>query len=663
MTQESTSNAGGSTIGDDFIHGYVPSDELDIAPDVALHTDAKEEIDPITYEVLRHRLWTINQNHGQTIENVSGSPVAYYGGDFQPAILKEDGEVVFNGPYVQLFSPVSELVVKWILENRSENPGIEPGDIFLSNDPWVGATHQADVFLATPVFHDGEIFCWLTNTLHQYDVGGKSAGSFCPSAESVFEEPVPIPPIKIVEGGDLRRDLQQMYLRHSRMPNIVNLDFNAQIAGLNVTRDNIKELLEDYDGEVVKGTMEKVIGDSERKFLDKLDNIPDGTWRTRTYEEGATIGDTELYPVTLQLTKEGNTLTFSNDGTAENIGAINLTYAGFRTALSCAINPMMMYDQLWVHSGAYRHIDIETDQGTISRASHPSGVSCGANLAAVLQISLIYDVITRMLCSSDEYRDDMILDSGGGILVPSQSGVDQWDQPYGTMNMDVGGVPIGARATKDGIDVGGFVFNPRGPLPNVEQTEQEYPLLYLYRGYAQDFGGPGENRGGTSMETAWLPHNTEKIETLFAGTGGLKPNSAPLAGYPAGPGRVRVAEDVDFDAFRAEQEMPIEIDAFDGEPKEYHTKTEFTQEKTDLVETRSPGTGGYGDPLKRDPEKVLVDVHEKGVVSPDAATEFYGVVFDESGDEVTVDYDATEQQRASIIETRLAESSIPSEGR
>lgn len=659
-TNDETDEHQGSDIWEDFQHGYVPDEELDIHPSLSLHERAETDIDPVTYEVLRHRLWTINQDHGQTIENVSGSPVAYYGGDFQPAVLKQDGEVVFNGPYVQLFSPVAELVVKWIMENRSENPGIEPGDIFLSNDPWVGATHQPDVFFVAPVFHEGEVFCWLTNTLHQYDIGGRNAGSFVPSADDVFDEPVPIPPVKAVEGGEVREDIRQMYLRHSRLPNMVGLDFNAQVAGLQVTRQNIKDLISEYGPELIKGTLDRIIEDSEKKFLDKLDPVPDGTWRARTYEEGSKVGNGDLFPVTLQLHKDGNELTFTNEGTGENVGAINLTYAGFRTALSCAINPMMMYDQLWVHSGAYRHIDIQTDKGTISRASHPAGVSCGANLAAILQISLIYDVMTRMLITSEESKDDLILDPVGGISVLSQAGMDQWGNPFGTMNMDVMGVPIGARSTLDGIDVAGYVYSPRGPLPNVEQNEQDYPMLYLYRGDARDYGGPGENRGGVSMQTAWKPHNTQAIQTVVAGSGGVKPNTSPMAGYPGAPGSVRIVEDADFESHVEERDMPTDLNDFDQDFTERHTKSEFVQGQSDVVETRSPGSGGYGDPLHRDPEKVRQDVIDD-VVSRESATEYYGVMFDEEDDELVVDEEATERRRENIVETRLAESTIPAE--
>jgi len=650
----------GSNVWEDLMHGYVPDETLDIHPDLSLHTDFRDDLDPITYEVLRHRLWTINEEHGKTLENVSGSPVAYYGQDFNPTLLTQDGEVVFNGPYVQLFSPVAELQVKWILENRSDNPGIEPGDIFISNDPWVGSTHQPDVFFVAPIFHDGELFCWIANTLHQYDIGGTDAGSFCPGADDVYEESTPIPPVKAVEGGEVRKDIRQMYMRHSRMPNLVGLDFNAQVAGIRVTRDQIHDVIDEYGAETVKGSMERIIQDSETKFLDKLEEIPDGTWRSREFMEGSQTGDDSLYVGELQLTKEGDTLTFTNEGTAESEGSMNLTYAGFRTAISCVINPMLLHDQLWVTSGAYRNIDIETEPGTMNRAEYPSGVSCGGTLSIEFSISLIYDVITRMLSASDESRSDIITDPLSGLVVISQAGMDQWGNPFGTMNLDVMGTGFGARANKDGIDVGGILFSPKGPLPNIENNEQDYPMLYLYRRESEDSGGHGEYRGGTGMDSCWVPHKTQGIQTVIAGTGGVTPNTRGIGGYPGAPIRSRTVDESDIEEQFEAGEIPEDLEDLDGELRKYAPKDDLMQTPADVMETRSPGTAGYGDPLHRDPEKVVEDV-QKGVVSRDVAADVYGVVLEGDDANLSFDRDRTANRREQIREQRLEESVIPRE--
>ena len=209
--------------------GYVPPEVLNIDPSLKMHKGSKHKLDPITFEVIRHSLWNINEEHGATIQRLSGSPVAMYALDLNPSILTEDGEFVFFGPYMQYMSGVTDTQVKWILENRSGNPGIHEGDMFLANDPWVGAAHQQDVMLICPVFHEGKLFCWVTNCLHQYDIGGITPSSFCPSAESANEEGILIPPVKIVEKGVIRKDIEDLYLRASRKPEAVALDFRAQL--------------------------------------------------------------------------------------------------------------------------------------------------------------------------------------------------------------------------------------------------------------------------------------------------------------------------------------------------------------------------------------------------------------------------------------------------
>ena len=157
-------------------HGYVPPKKLKISPKLKLHTKKVKDIDPITFEVVRHALWHVNEEHGATIQRISGSPVAMYALDLNPSILTEDAEFVYFGPYMQYMSGVTDTQVKWILEYRSDNPGIRPGDMFLANDPWVGAAHQQDVMLICPVFHEGEHIFTACAKAHQADATRNSIG-------------------------------------------------------------------------------------------------------------------------------------------------------------------------------------------------------------------------------------------------------------------------------------------------------------------------------------------------------------------------------------------------------------------------------------------------------------------------------------------------------
>lgn len=647
----------GTDVWEDFRHGYVPRDELDIHPDLTLHEEAEDELDTVTYEVLRHRLYTVNEEHGHTLENVSGSPIAYYAQDFNPTILTPTGEVVFQGPYVQFFSPITELQVKWVLENRSGNPGIEPGDMYFSNDPWVGSTHQPDVFFLAPVFYEGKLFCWIVNTLHQYDIGGISAGSFCPSADDVFGEPTPIPPTKVVENDVVRQDIRQMYLRRSRLPNLVALDFNAQVAGCRVTRDRIHDVVNEYGAETVKGVMNQIVDDSENRYLQKIRKIPDGTWRAREYMEGSQTGDSNVYPAEIQMTKEGDTLTFRNEGTAESQGVMNISYAGFRTAIMSILNPLMLYDELFVASGAFRHIEIETTPGTLNRADWPAGCSPGGTTNIEFSIGLIQDVMIRMLSASPELKGDIVSDTPS-LSTMAQAGVDQWGNPFGTMNLDIMGGAIGATPHKDGVDVGGYLWGPKGPMPNIENNEQDYPILYLYKEIVEDSGAPGQRRGGATMQYGWIPHKTDQIHNVFCGNSGVTPISAGLASYPGPASLNQAVENTDVNERLENQEIPQSLKEFDSEEKLFAPKTEYTQKPDDVVQARNGTPSGYGDPLKRDPETVVNDI-VKGLVSRDAARDIYGVIVEGDGHDITVREDETTEQRATLRQQRLEESSIP----
>lgn len=649
----------GTDVWEDFQYGYVPRDELDIHPDVTLHEEADDEVDPVTYNVLRHRLYTVNEEHGHTLENVSGSPVAYFAQDFNPTILTADGEVVFQGPYIQFFSPIAELQVKWVLENRSGNPGIEPGDMFFSNDPWVGSTHQPDVFFLAPVFREDELFCWVVNTLHQYDIGGISAGSFCPSADDVFGEPTPIPPTKVVEDDEVRQDIRQMYLRHSRLPNLVGLDFNAQVAGCRVTRDRIHDVVDEYGAETVKGVMNQIIDDSENRYLQKIRKVPDGTWRAREYMEGSQTGDSNVYPVEIQMTKEGDTLTFRNEGTAESQGVMNISYAGFRTAIMSVLNPLMLYDELFVASGAFRHIEIDTTPGTLNRAEWPAGCSPGGTTNIEFSIGLIQDVMGRMLSAAPDLKADIVSDTPS-LSTMAQAGVDQWGNPFGTMNLDIMGGGIGATPNKDGVDVGGYLWGPKGPMPNIENNEQDYPILYLYKEIVEDSGAPGQRRGGATMQYGFIPHKTEQIHNVFCGNSGVTPITAGLASYPGPPSLNQAVEDTDVTEQLEDQQIPQSLDEFDSERKLFAPKTEYTQGPEDVVQARNGTPAGYGDPLKRDPEDVAEDI-VRSLVSEAAARDIYGVVVEKDGHDVNVLEDETSDRRAELRQQRLEDSVIPAE--
>ena len=633
--------------------GYIPPETLRISPKLKLHRKHDPNIDPVTFEVIRHSLWNVNEEHGATIQRLSGSPVAMYALDLNPSILTEDGEFVFFGPYMQYMSGVTDTQVKWILENRSDNPGIRDGDMFLANDPWVGAAHQQDVMLICPVFHGDELFCWVTNCLHQYDIGGITPSSFCLAAENAYEEGILLPPIKIVENGVIRRDIEELYLRASRKPEAVALDFRAQLAGNHTAKARIEALLERYGAHVVKAVMRKILDDGERAFLDKMARLPDGRWQDRTYVECCRPGDRNAYQVMLSLEKKGSTLTFRNDGTSPQDGAMNATYSGWRGSIMVALNQLLCWDQYFAIGGALRHVKFEATPGTMNCAEFPASVSTAPVQAMEISLYPTYNVLSKMIFSDAQMRKD-IMCIGGTSQWPATifRGTDQWGDPFGYLLVDPIGGAIGAFAHADGISTGGQSRTPICKLPNIEHTEQTFPLLFLYRKEVVDSGGAGQYRGGLSAESCFIPHGTASIthDTLSSGNA-IPTSTGMMGGYPATVNVYKFQRNTGIAGMIETSAMPGDISEVGGKAEVLALRQQnFKQARADVYSVIWTGGGGFGDPLERDVESVRLDVVENMAVSPESARTIYGVVV--TGDQV--DLDATQTLRQSLRAQRKA---------
>ena len=632
---------------------YVPGSELRYASKLTLHRNYDTDVDPVTFEVIRHALWNINEEHGSTIQRVSGSPVAIYALDLNPTIMTEDAEFVYVGPYMQYMSGVADTQVKWVLEYRSDNPGISDGDMFLANDPWVGAPHQQDVMLICPVFWEGELFAWITNCLHQYDIGGVTPGSFCPAAESSFDEGISLPPVKIIEGMEIRRDIEEVYLRSSRKPEMVALDFRAQMVGNSSARKRLLELIRRYGPATVKGVMKKIIADSETSYLEKMARLPDGVWQDRTYVECCRPGDRQTYRVILTIRKKGDRLIFENEGTAPQDGAMNATYSGWRGSQIVAINQLLCWDQHFAPAGALRHIDFDPTLGTFTCARHPASVSTAPVQAMEISLYPTYNAMSKMIFSDPEMRRDIIC-IGGTSQWPATifRGIDQWGERYGYILVDPIGGAIGAFSHADGISTGGQARTPICKMPNIEHTEQDFPVLFLYRKEVPDSGGAGKYRGGMSAESCFIPHNTESITQDTLSSGNATPTgTGMMGGYPGATNEYKYKRNSDIQSRIEAGQMVDDISELNGEDVTLQLRqVDFQQQPVDVYAVVCSAAGGFGDPLDRDTKLVQMDI-EGNVVTVEAAREIYGVIVDP--DTLEVNQDATYKLRADTRHHRL----------
>src|SRR5690348_6529659 len=643
---------------DGVARGYVPSDSLAIDPRLRLHAAGEADVDPVTFEVIRYALMNANVEHGQVLQRLCVSPVTMLTRDFQPSILTAPGELVFLGPYLQYFSNAQALTIRWILENRSADPGIGPGDMFLSNDPYVGTPHQPDTIVAAPVFAGGQLFCWVANVLHHSDIGGSVVGSFCVDAADIFTDPPAFPPFKIVEGGRVRSDLEQLFLRQSRLPGVVQMDLRAAISANTVTAGKIEALIARYGADAVKTVMTRVIDAGEELFSERLRQIPDGTWSHRLYAEASHTGDTGLYRYQLTVRKRGDELVVDNAGTDPQAGSINVTYAGLVGAFLAALTASLTPDLAGAYGGVYRRVRFEPVPGTLSCADFPAAVSPAGVFTMELLISLSGSVIAKMVaCGPPELRD--------GALGPSQphwygtiiAGQYPTGAPYIAVNANnmVGALPASADA--DGADFGGHFWIPEGIASNIEETEQLYPMLCLYR-RALPCGadGAGAHRGGRSITEAYIPWDTPGMAAALYVDDSFPKAVGPFGANPSSMGRVRIKHGIGLAEQFAAGTVPQDLDALPGEEQPVDHKGPLLMMGPDSVLAWTGANNpGYGDPLVRSPEAVARDV-ARGWLDRAAATRVYAVAWTDDG---AVDEAKTHNLRNERARARLAAATVP----
>jgi N-methylhydantoinase B len=640
-------------MSDEFASRYEPGESLDIS-ETPLHSDTRDvhEADPFDFEIIAHRLRTITEEQSEKLREVSGSPIVTEVNDFNIAITDEKGDAVSISPYILTHAGVIDLMVKWTLEHRDGNPGINPGDMFICNDPWVGALHQNDAAVLAPVFHEGELFAWTTTTLHQVDLGGSDPGGFSINADDVYDEPEPTPPLKIVDGGEIQSDIEDIFRRRSREPELFELDLRAQVAANNTAKERIAELIERYDATTVKGVMRGVLDRAEAKLRNRVESLPDGTWWQTGYQEGNKAGDRGVYATSLELEKRGDTLHFTVGGDSQT-GMINSTYSGLRGGIMNTVLPLLCHDIPWALGGLYRVLTVEAAEGTIPNATFPGAVSGASINAAWLVRDLANITIAELLDASEEQANRLLAGCTGSwpsvIMQGSQNG-----EPFvnGVFDAQAGG--WGARNDGDGIDTAGIISTPKGRIANVETNELTMPILYLFRQEMADSGGPGEFRGGLGGEAAWIPHGTDvEISYLLSTFGQFLPQSLGVSGgYPGGTSGYQLLRDSDIHTQLSEEGLPSRDAVLDlGDATTVGPKETASQTHSDIFYVHWPGGGGYGDPLSRDPQRILQDV-ERGAVSKEAARQRYGVIIDNGA----LDEAATQTRRAEIRANRTSHS-------
>jgi N-methylhydantoinase B len=460
--------------------------------------------------------------------------------------------------------------------------------------------------------------------------------------------------VKICENGKIRADVEDLWLSHSRLPAYLALDLRAQIAGNNVAARRISEVIEEYGADVYAAVLKKMISEADVRFRERLRGIPDGRWRHIEYVDKSRVGDNGVHKLQLTLEKRGDKLVFDTTGTDEQVGILNCSHGGFRAGTMFPILQYLCFDLPWASSGILRNIEYRSQPGTIIDAVPPGLVSCAGATGLYMSMNLAQQCVSKMLLASEEFREEAVAMNMASWTLMMLSGQTQYQTPLLGFMMDPMAGAVGARPHKDGVDTGGIIHSPQSNQPQVELYEMQYPVLYLYRREEPDMGGAGRWRGGTGLGMAYVPHDAPvSITTQTLASGVSFPNNLGLSGgYPGGTIRYTLQRQSSIDDVIASGRMPQAPDEIGGQTEVVDFKGVIQQDDGDVLFVRSSSSGGYGDPLEREPERVAEDVRN-GYVTDGTAAGVYGVVLGDGG---AVDEQGTRDRRQEIIDERRANS-------
>jgi N-methylhydantoinase B len=608
-------------------------------------------LDPFTFEVLRHRLWTINVEGALALQRVSGSPLATEAFDMNTSIMTAAGEVVFVGPYL-LTGPMGQgLIVRGILADANGTGPLEPGDVFLCNDPYAGSAHQNCVTLVAPIHVDGALVAWTGATLHVVDVGGPTAGQVGIGARSIHDEAPATPPVRIVRAGRIDRQVESDYLSRSRTPELNALDLRAKLAAVHTIADRVVGLVRTHGRDVVAQVLEESIAKAVAHFRARLAELPDGVARRTSFVDEARADGVEHLAIDLVLEKRGERLVLDfRDSSPQAPAVVNCTRSGLLSGVLVGVLTTLVWDGPWCPAAIERSIDVLSREGSVVDARWPAGCSMATMASGFAATTATAVAIGDLLARSPSLRDRAMAAWAGAVGSVDVFGTDGTGRRFGTVLLDTMASGTGASGLRDGVDTGGFLRSMACVVSNVEHIEAQFPILYLHRRQERDTGGAGRRRGGVGVSYAITPHGVDRIDTVsphFSGT--LEPESLGLVGgYPGAMNLAAVARGAGVRRAFAAGSMPTVPEDLARVPEPLPGVAAVPLVTDDVLLIRATGGGGFGDPIEREAEAVAGDVVAE-LVSPEAAGSMYGVIL--SGAEV--DQAATQRRRTAIRSERL----------
>ncbi len=563
--------------------------------------------DPIALEILWRRLISIVDEADASVYRTSFSSLIRDGHDYTNAIFDQKGRLICQGTLVTpgllgaLTLGVKKIFSMFPLENY------RPGDVLISNDPWLFAGHLNDICVISPIFYKERPIAFTACIFHHTDVGGRLGAS----NREVFEEGLIIPVLKLYDGGKLNESVLDLIRWNVRKPEDVVGDIRSEVAANYVCSHQIVEMMEDVELETLDDMADEIICKTEKSMREAIERIPDGVYRAEAIIEGA-HGKADI-GINLAVDVMGSDITIDFEGTDPQVdwgvnSVYNFTFAYVAFAVKTFADPNLPNNE-----GSILPLKVRAPEGSVLNCSFPAAVAHRTHVAHMVT-EMIYRALSPVI-------PERILPGSG-----STPGVAT--RVYGTrhngdrfLSMTLRGGGMGASYSRDGHFCAQFPANV-GNTP-CEIFESDTPLLVEKKEIICDSGGPGKRRGGLGQEVVIRIPDDEYAPI-------------PPVVMPTIMGRLRYpAEGLFGGKSGAKARYQINGSDRDWGGLDYC-------KPGDVIRFCQPGGGGFGDPLEREPEMVEKDVRN-GYVSLQKAREEYGVVIDPNT--MKADGDATQRLR------------------
>lgn len=584
--------------------------------------------DPITKEIVRNALINIADEMFWTSIRTAKSSIFYDTYDFSVALTDINGEILSIGIGVPGFIGIMDFTAKYTKEYcEREGISMDPGDVFVVNNPYVSGTHLNDVGVVMPIYVNNEMIGMAVAKGHINDVGGTNPGSWGgPASTEIYQEGgLIIPPVKLYRrGGERNRDVIDIIRFNSRIPDYAIGDLEALVAALRVGNKRIQELASKYGKEILKQIFKDILDDGEKLALAGIKKLPKGEFYAEDYLDDSGINEEPLkITARVKITEDDVTVDFSNNPPAVN-APINSPYpatvAAARIVFMALVAPHEPYN-----GGIARRFKVIAPEGTIfNPPKWPAPTS-------VYWETMTYaaDLLWKALAP---YVPDK-LSAGHFLSVVAEiiAGVDPRKNEYVVLVEPNPGGWGGGHAEGDG-ESGLVAFADGETLASsVEILEQRYPIIVdQYTLNTIDGGaGPGRYRGGgfgiikdyRIMADGFI-FTTGINRAKFSPWGGLNGGCHGTLNYMV--------------IIRNGKEL-----------MRVRKITNFPLKKGDVVRIVTAGGGGFGDPLDRDPKLVLNDVLNE-YISIEDAKKYYGVIIKGGWPNYEVDYEATNKLREEL---------------